>query len=164
MSSKNLILLRHAKSSWKHENLLDIERPLNKDGLAEMTELLDWLSKRKIKVDQIVCSPSARTYHTMLFANRKFKVPQNQIEIDQELYESTLEQYVNSIKKTNPKVNTLLIVGHNPVCTQLAKYLANYDNEVLTGNLLRIEIKKDYWKDIQKNCGDLIEEFIPSRH
>ena len=32
---KNLILIRHAKSSWKHPELSDFERPLNNRGIRD---------------------------------------------------------------------------------------------------------------------------------
>jgi len=36
---KNLLIMRHAKSSWKDSNLADHERPLKKRGLKDAAEV-----------------------------------------------------------------------------------------------------------------------------
>jgi phosphohistidine phosphatase len=35
---KTLLLMRHAKSSWKHPELPDLERPLNKRGRNDVPQ------------------------------------------------------------------------------------------------------------------------------
>ena len=37
---KTLLLMRHAKSSWKDESLSDLERPLKKRGVKDTNESL----------------------------------------------------------------------------------------------------------------------------
>jgi|LakMenEpi03Aug12_release.lakeMendotaPanAssembly.Ray.scaffolds.fasta_scaffold367896_2 phosphohistidine phosphatase len=159
-----LFLLRHAKSSWKHEKLLDIERPLNREGFEEADELCNWLQKNKLTINKVECSPSIRTYHTFLIANRELKINQDKIQLNKELYESSLENYLNVIKKNLDSNRNLMIVGHNPVITNLASFLCGYPKEVLTGSLLQINISKIKPNDVKKNCGNLTSEFIPSRH
>ena len=59
-----LILMRHAKSSWKYPELTDHERPLNKRGrkasvkIAKELIRLDWIP------DKLYSSDSARTKET----------------------------------------------------------------------------------------------------
>ena len=43
---KRLILIRHAKSSWKDMSLSDFDRPLNKRGMANGEFMSDLLSKK----------------------------------------------------------------------------------------------------------------------
>jgi phosphohistidine phosphatase SixA len=57
-----------------------------------------------------------------------------------------------------------MIVGHNPVITELAVFICGYNKEILTGSLLRIKMNVNNSNEIKKNCGNLISEFIPSRH
>ena len=161
---KELILLRHAKSSWKHQALIDFERPLNNDGLLELMELQNWIDEKKIKPEIILCSPSVRTYQTFVLANRSLKVGPDNLKLDYELYESGLEQYITAVKQINPSINKLLIIGHNPAISMLAQHISNYQKEVLTGCLLNIKLKINNWNKIQENCGTLVEEFIPTRH
>jgi phosphohistidine phosphatase len=161
---KEVILLRHAKSSWKNPLLRDIERPLNKDGITEALELTDWLKVHKINPHIVVCSTSARTYQTFLIANSQFEIKNSKLILEPTLYESTLKQYLNTIKKYFSSCSCLMIVGHNPVITELAAFICGYNKEILTGSLLRIKMNVNNSNEIKKNCGNLISEFIPSRH
>jgi phosphohistidine phosphatase len=161
---KQLILLRHAKSSWKHEKLHDIERPLNKEGIEEADELCNWIRKKKLIVDKVEISPSIRTYHTFLIANRELKINSTQLNLNQDLYESNLEYYLNVTNKHLTSNENLMIVGHNPIISNLAYFICGYEKEVLTGSLLLINMPKIKPNEIKKNCGNLISEFIPSRH
>ena len=54
---RRLIVMRHAKSSWKNESLRDHERPLNKRGrrdaprIGEELASLGWVPQRVISSD-----------------------------------------------------------------------------------------------------------------
>jgi len=41
--SKNLILIRHTKSSWKDFSLSDFDRPIKKDRMNDATEVFNQL-------------------------------------------------------------------------------------------------------------------------
>lgn len=43
---KILLLLRHAKSSWKNKELDDHDRPLNKRGKMEAIKMGEYLKKQ----------------------------------------------------------------------------------------------------------------------
>ena len=51
---KRLILIRHAKSSWKDMSLSDFDRPLNKRGMANGEFMSDLLSKKIKSVEVLV--------------------------------------------------------------------------------------------------------------
>ena len=56
---KTLLILRHAKSSWKHTNLSDHERPLNKRG-KKAAPLIGQLLYEQDLVPDIILSSTAR--------------------------------------------------------------------------------------------------------
>jgi len=55
---KSLLILRHAKSSWKHPELTDYDRPLNKRGKNDAQQI------GKLIPDLIMSSLSTRAYAT----------------------------------------------------------------------------------------------------
>ena len=63
---KKLILLRHAKSSWKDLSIIDFDRPLNKRGKHDIPIIAKEFLKRKIKLDLIVSSSAKRTLDTAI--------------------------------------------------------------------------------------------------
>ena len=57
---KKLFLIRHSKSSWKHPELSDHDRPLNKRGKHDAELMSETLKARGIKPDIIVTSSAVR--------------------------------------------------------------------------------------------------------
>src|SRR3972149_8202033 len=61
---KTIILVRHAKSSWKNPRLDDFERPLNKRGRRDAPLMGEKLKERQILPDLILSSPAKRARKT----------------------------------------------------------------------------------------------------
>ena len=61
---KILTLIRHAKSSWKDESLLDLDRPLNKRGRRDAPMMGKRLAERESCADLMISSPAARALAT----------------------------------------------------------------------------------------------------
>ena len=58
---KKLILIRHAKSSWKDITLSDYDRPLNERGIRDSKFMSKELSKIINSIDALYSSSSKRT-------------------------------------------------------------------------------------------------------
>ncbi|MRN62395.1 MAG: hypothetical protein FIO03_10205 [Nitrosopumilales archaeon] len=61
---KSLLILRHAKSSWKHPELNDHDRPLNKRGKNDAPRMGKLLQKEKLIPDVILSSTAIRASAT----------------------------------------------------------------------------------------------------
>jgi phosphohistidine phosphatase len=61
---KTLLLVRHAKSSWKEASLPDRDRPLNRRGNRDAPEMGRRLANLVGTVDLIVSSPATRAMAT----------------------------------------------------------------------------------------------------
>ena len=48
---KNLIIVRHAKSSWEYQNIGDIDRPLKKRGINDAHLMSKVLAKKMERPD-----------------------------------------------------------------------------------------------------------------
>ena len=61
---KSLLILRHAKSSWKHPELSDHNRPLSKRGKNDAPRMGNLLKKEKLIPDMIISSTAIRAHLT----------------------------------------------------------------------------------------------------
>ncbi|MCJ7765816.1 MAG: histidine phosphatase family protein, partial [Thiovulaceae bacterium] len=62
---KTLLILRHAKSSWKEEHLSDHDRPLNKRGRHDAPKMGQLIRKKGLAPQLIICSSAKRARETV---------------------------------------------------------------------------------------------------
>ncbi len=62
--TRRLIVMRHAKSSWKHAGLTDHQRPLNKRGRKDAPRVARALIERGWTPRRVLSSDAARTRET----------------------------------------------------------------------------------------------------
>ena len=120
-----LILMRHAKSSWSDEEVVDRERPLSARGRAAAPRMGKALSERDIVPDLILCSPARRARQTLDLALSAMGA-KPKTTVAEALYAfGDGTAYLALIRKQAKSCRTLMIVGHNPSLAALADRLAS---------------------------------------
>lgn len=143
---KELIIVRHAKSSWRDSGLDDRERPLNKRGERDAPEMGARLARRKDRPDLIVSSPAVRALATARIIARKLDYARKDIVLIERLYGADLDELLDVIRKADESVATLLLFGHNPGLTQLANHLGPREIPNLpTCGVLHLRFDADIW-------------------
>lgn len=156
---KELILIRHAKSSWKNLSLDDFLRPLNKRGRRDAPFMAKKLKSLIEKPDLIISSPSIRTKITLDSFLKEFDY-KDEIIFDKSIYEAPLENLLNSLKNSDNSSRTIFLIGHNPSFNSLADYLLGGFNEnIPTSGIVKMTLDINSWSDLKENCGSL-EFFI----
>jgi phosphohistidine phosphatase len=159
---KTLLILRHAKSSWKDEQLEDHDRPLNERGKRDAPRMGERLRQAKLQPDLIISSTANRARKTASHAARKCGY-QGIIELDGTLYLAPPESYLVAIRKIDDPVQCTLVVGHNPGLEQLLALLTGYDTHLPTAALAQIQLDVEAWHDVNSQTrGSLIELWQPS--
>ena len=106
---KRLILMRHAKSDWSGEALIDHDRALNDRGRANARALGDWLRDQGIVPDEVLCSSAMRTQETLAGLNLPGGIKTT---ITRKLYLASLDQILSLLQRATG--NSVLVLGHNP--------------------------------------------------
>jgi len=153
---KTLILVRHAKSSWKDTALNDIQRPLNKRGNKDAPKMGQYMAEHKIHPEVIYSSSGLRALTTARLISVKIGIQPMDIIIDDNIYTFVLEDLLNVIKALKNKFEKVMIIGHNPAITELVNYLSGskIDNVPTCGvAVLRFSINS--WKKVSKNKAKL---------
>ncbi len=144
---RQLILIRHTKSSWSDLGLRDFDRPLKKDRTDDAKEMAKYLKKISLEPDLIICSPALRTKQTIEYFCGSLKYNYNKVEFDARLYESNAYDYLEVIRETDSRVNSLVIVGHNPSLSDLANLLLNKNiGEIPTTGVVWIDYACIDWE------------------
>lgn len=114
MATKQLILLRHAKSDWHSGTQNDHDRPLNHRGRKDAPEVGSWLNSKGILPDCIICSSAVRTRETLQLVLEIAEWGEVDCVFEEAMYHASEDVIVNIIYDNLISYDRLLIVGHNP--------------------------------------------------
>ncbi len=151
---KELILVRHAKSSWKDSNLDDRNRTLNRRGERAAPEMGARLARHRGKPDLIVSSPAVRALETARIVARKIGYPRKEIVVKESLYGASLADLLDVIRDTDESTGALMLFGHNPGLTELANHVGPRPIPNLpTCGVLHLAFETDLWSTVGYTRG-----------
>ena len=156
-TTKTLIVVRHAKSSWKYPALSDLERPLNKRGKCDAPFMGELMYQKDIKVDVMISSPAQRTLSTALAFAEAMQHPTEKIVLAPEIYEVMADTILEIIQsRFNDSWQQVMLFGHNYACTDFANWYAKpaIDN-VPTCGIVAIDYSIEKWSMADKNNGSI---------
>lgn len=134
----NLYILRHASAGVRRENpLLDVNRPLDKDGKTQSLQLAHVLNAMKISFDMVVSSPLKRSMQTAQLVATETGFEQKIVSTAALAPTATFAQFQKLLRDCAAYEN-VLVVGHNPNLTQfLGQLLAGPTETSVPGVRLR---------------------------
>ncbi len=160
--SRELLLMRHAKSDWDSSARDDFDRPLAKRGKRDAPRVGAWLYREGLVPDMILSSPAARARATVLKVCKRLDINKQEIQWEPRIYEAETSTLLELLGQCPPQSRTVLLVGHNPGLESLLRYLTDNDFDPPTdGKLLptaaiaRLEMPAD-WLPLQSGCASLI--------
>lgn len=158
---KTLLLMRHAKSSWKDESLSDLERPLKKRGVKDAKLIAKVIKENNLIPDAIISSPAVRTKETVKVLKKELDFNGKEI-VAEQLYMGEPESFVEALKSVNNKHNTVLVVAHNPGLEAYLQILGGEIEAVPTGGLGYLVLVLEDWNNISlETLGDLVGFWKP---
>ena len=162
---KTLVLIRHAKSSWKFPELKDFDRPLNERGLNDAPLMGNVLKHLEMIPDRIISSPAVRAIATAEIIAQALGCSEEQIIHEPKLYLVSKSKIKKVINKADDTFKTLFIVSHNPGLTELANDLAGTDiDNIPTSGAFGIQFETGSWAEIEKGKGKNIFFEYPKKH
>ncbi|MDV7340558.1 histidine phosphatase family protein [Terasakiella sp. A23] len=160
---KNLLLLRHAKSSWANPELIDFDRPLNGRGNQAAEKMAVYLSENVNLPDCIFCSTAQRTRETLGYLLKVYPHP-IRVELTRDLYMASHVTMMGLVQAVEADVETLMLIAHNPGIEDFAAALSKpAESEAMQDMLykyptaacahLQFDVKD--WADVSIRSGEL---------
>ncbi|MFD2823431.1 SixA phosphatase family protein [Lacinutrix iliipiscaria] len=145
---KNLILIRHAKSSWEH-NVIDFLRPLKARGLKDSHLVSKHLILQNIKPDLILSSDAKRAKMTAEIFIDSMSFYDIDFQLHNDLYDFSGSNLLKTIHNCDNKVKSLMIFGHNHAITSFVNtFGSKYIENVPTCGVVFIRFKSEDWKNL----------------
>jgi len=158
---KTLLLMRHAKSSWKDTGLADHERPLNKRGKKDAPHMGQLLREHQLIPQQILSSTAIRARQTTEEFIEASGYKGDTLYLDR-LYLAEAEEYLQNIKNIHNQFDRIMVVGHNPGLETLLQVLSGKIESLPTAVVAQINLPIDHWSDLSpETSGELVEIWHP---
>jgi phosphohistidine phosphatase len=158
---KTLLLLRHAKSSWKDSDLDDHDRPLNKRGKKDAPKMGRLLREEEMLPDLVIASSAKRCRKTAEHVIHSSGY-RGETRIHGELYEAGAEKLRQFLANLDDSIGCVLLIAHNPGMEELLEPLAGVYTPLSTAALAHVDIPIDSWRDLTADSrGTLIKLWQP---
>ena len=149
---KTLLILRHAKSSWKDTHLIDHQRPLNKRGKKAAPEMARRLLKRGVRPDVIVSSDARRAMETAVSMAEILGVSPKAIRQNPDLYHGAPDRILDVVHRFNDQWKQVMVVGHNPGLTELSnRFTRNPIANIPTAGVVELRFNTRSWRNIDRD-------------
>lgn len=168
-ATKHLLLLRHAKSSWKDPGLADHDRPLAGRGRRAAKLMARYLRHNRITPTLVLCSSALRARQTLeRIAPAHRPVAERKVQIDPGLYLASGEDLLDRLRKVGERTASVMLIGHNPGIEDLARRLAGGEGAELgrmaakfpTGALAVLELH-GRWRELTPGQCRLVAFVTP---
>ncbi len=156
---KNLILLRHAKSSWKRSELDDRDRPLNGRGRRAASAMGRLMEDQELVPDHVLCSTAQRTRETaaLFFADWSDPPP---IVFRDELYHASPVQIESILNSVDDSIEDLMIIGHNPGLEEFLNQHSGNAIHLPTAALAHLDFELDSWSHFKDVTPGTLFRFV----
>ena len=165
---RRLLLFRHAKAVQSGRGGGDDRlRGLIDRGRKDSATIGAHLAAEGLVPELALVSPAVRTQETWKFSAREFAGPVD-FQTAEKLYNATPDAILGLIKETPAKVQSLLVIAHNPGLHELALMLVasgnvkareHLEENLPTAGLVIVDLPFDEWRTLGRESGRL-ERFI----
>ena len=170
---KRLVFLRHAKAVPSSPDLEDHDRRLAERGRSDAIRMGQFLKEEGAVPELVLCSTALRTRETLeLVLPQLFAEPE--IRYLPELYLARWLSIANLVRQVRDKVETMLVVSHNPGIEEVVRKLARPPGDTKTRKLHQLleaeyptaavavlEFDVALWSAVERGEGELLNFVRP---
>lgn len=159
---KQVLLLRHAKSSHDDSSLKDFDRPLAPRGKRDAPAMGNFAKETDYLPAAIISSPAKRAKQTTHLFLDGAGLDENLMHWNEDLYYGSSQDYLQAIQNNEPAVNTIMVVGHNPKIEDITRRLCgNGSVRMPTAALVCLEQPAKEWSQIREGMASIKWMMIP---
>lgn len=124
--NRELMIFRHAKSSWKDQTLSDYDRPLKGRGRRDAVKMGAYIKDNGWAPDYVLSSTARRAAQTIKRMMAAMDLDKDDVHWERELYLAESDIWIHHLQTVPVDTNRALIVGHNPGLEDLVLELCDH--------------------------------------
>ena len=157
--TRELLILRHAKSDWDSGAASDFDRPLAKRGRKAAPRIGRYMREEGLQPELAICSPAVRARQTLHLVLAEL-AEEPEVRFVDSIYGADPGELVAILSEVPGALARVLLVGHNPGFSMLLARLAGVDEHMPTAALARLSMPDD-WTDLPPSCAALESLVLP---
>jgi phosphohistidine phosphatase len=158
---KTVLILRHAKSSWKHTGLSDHDRPLNKRGKSAAPRMGQLIYQEDLVPDIILSSTARRARDTAEIVAETSGFA-GEVSYLEDFYHAWPSDYIDALRTLSSEINSAMVVGHNPGMEMLLEQLTGESERFPTAALAIVHLPISNWLQLNDETeGELYRLWLP---
>lgn len=148
---KQLLVIRHAKSSWALAGQDDFDRPLNERGRQDAPMMAQRMLDRQIEIDAFISSSANRAFTTAHYFAKAYHQHKADVTGLKQLYHAYPPVFYEVISKLSDTIKTVAVFAHNPGITQFVNELTEARiDDMPTCAIFAVKADCRHWKDFAK--------------
>ena len=151
-----LIVMRHAKSSWKSPAADDHDRPLNGRGRRDAPLVAARLLELGWAPTHILSSDARRTVETTEGMQPTWTTPPT-VHYLREFYHAGPEEVIPELQRLPGAAPRVMVVGHNPGWEELVEWLSGDSVVMKTASAALLSAPIDDWSQLSRGSFNLYE-------
>lgn len=165
---KHLLLLRHARAALGGA---DHERPLSAEGRRDAERLGALIARGDLRPTLALCSTARRARETLEAVEAQLH-PRPSVVVEPDLYVADARSLLERVAGVDGVVEVVLLVGHNPAISELARLLAGQgQGDELSrlrrglgaGALAALQLERGSWADMAPAGSRLLALLEPAK-
>jgi phosphohistidine phosphatase len=158
---KQVIIIRHAKSSWSDFSLSDFERPLDTRGLHDAPLMAERLKNLGYLPQKLCSSNAARAKETSQYFSKINNLP---IDLYPNLYHGSPEDYIAVMSGLDESISCAAFFGHNPGITYVANLIKpGCTDNIPTCGIIIATFPTGTWAEANWKKMNLVELMYPNK-
>ena len=161
-TSRSLLVMRHAKSSWSDAGLADHDRSLSKRGKRDARRMGVELGDRGMMPDLIVCSTAKRAVSTVRRMTKAADYA-GEVVYDDRLYADGCDAHLALLASLPDWAQCVMLVGHNPSSEELVLALTGQSVRLATATVASIELRVMSWSSLSMGIRGIVRAVLSPR-
>jgi phosphohistidine phosphatase len=145
---KHLFLCRHAHTQDAKTNQRDFDRELSPAGIQEAILAGDFIKSFGLSIDAFFCSAAVRTQQTAREIAGLLSFDNTKLKSNQDLYYIKSPDLLQQITSFDDNWQAVIIIGHNPVVSEVVSMLSNKNIYVPTGGCNYFKSETPDWQSL----------------
>lgn len=154
---KYLYVMRHGAAEVYDFDVDDFDRGLLESGSKKVREVAQRFAQKAEIIDLLVSSPAKRAFDTAKLWSLHSGMAEQTFQTESQIYKAKSSDLLRLIASIDERVDSLMLVGHNPGITDLVSDLVgDQTTSIPTSGIVRLLLPIANWYEVECETATIV--------